>query len=195
MRDREHPFGEDLITDGAAVVDPQLPVLAKVSCLVDALRPGGSYELVEKLWAQFVLTAGQVNTEVVWTRDEVLVVSVKFRSHFVSFQIYIVVLNLVNHLNRNATTNSVTHGGWAKAHHLYSLEFEARGVTFWAFIRTWEKETFRWVAVAVLDRFSRNATHKLSVHGSVVASLGDSASLVAVFGGWHVLADTFGDYL
>ena len=64
MRDREHPFAEDLITDRAAVVDPQLPVRSRVCCLVDALRMGGSYELIEKLWAQFFLTTGPVNTEV-----------------------------------------------------------------------------------------------------------------------------------
>ena len=49
LRDREHPFAEDLITDEAGVVDPQLPVLANMSCLVDALKMGGSYGLVEKL--------------------------------------------------------------------------------------------------------------------------------------------------
>ena len=70
----------------------------------------GSYELVEKVWAQFVLTTGPVNTEVVWTRDEVLVGSVDFRSHFVSFPIYIVVLLLVNPLNQNATPKSVRLG-------------------------------------------------------------------------------------
>ena len=59
VRDREHPFAEDLITDEAGVVDPRLPVLTKVSCLVDAMRMRGSYELIEKLWAQFVLTTGQ----------------------------------------------------------------------------------------------------------------------------------------
>ena len=62
--DCEHPFAEDLITVGAGNVDPQLPFLTKVSFLVDALRMGGSYELVEKLWAQFALTARPVNTEV-----------------------------------------------------------------------------------------------------------------------------------
>ena len=60
VRDREHPFAEDLITDEASVVDHQLPVLTKVSCLVDALKLGGNYKLIEKLWAQFVLTAGQL---------------------------------------------------------------------------------------------------------------------------------------
>ena len=73
VRDREHPFAEDLITNETGVVDSQLPVLAKVSCLVDALKMGGSYGLVKKLWVQFVLTVGPVNTEVAWTRDEVLV--------------------------------------------------------------------------------------------------------------------------
>ena len=108
--DREHPFEEDLVADGFGVVDPQLPVLTKVSCLVDTLGMGSADELVEKLWAQFVLTATQVNTEEAWTSDEVLVVSVKFRSNLVSFQIYIVVLLIVSHLNRNATPNSVTRG-------------------------------------------------------------------------------------
>ena len=49
---------------------------------------GGSYELIEKLWAQFVLTAGPISTEVAWTRDEVLVGSVNFRNRFVSFPIH-----------------------------------------------------------------------------------------------------------
>ena len=110
VRDPEHPFAEDLITNEAGVVDTQLPVLAKVSCLVDALKMGGSYGLIEKLWAQFVLTAEPVNTEVVWRRDEVLVGSVDFRNRFVSFLIHIVILFLVNHLNWNANPNSVTRG-------------------------------------------------------------------------------------
>ena len=64
-----------------------------------------------------------------------------------------------------------------------------------AFMRTWEKDTFRRVAVAVTDRFAVDATHELSVLGSVVAAVGGSASLVAVSGGSHVLAGTCGEYL
>ena len=97
VRDREHPFVEDLITDESGVIDPQLPVLAKVSCLVDAMKMGGSYGLVEKLWAQFVLTAGPVDREAAWTQDDVLVGSVDFRNPFVSCLIHIVVLFLVCH--------------------------------------------------------------------------------------------------
>ena len=107
VRDREHPFAEDLISDEAGVIDPQLPVLTKVSCLVGRLKMGGSYGLIEKLWAQFVLTAGPVNREVAWTQDEVLVGSVDFRNPFVSFLNPIVVLLLVYHHHWNAAPNFV----------------------------------------------------------------------------------------
>ena len=81
VRDLEHPFAEDLINDEAGVVDPHLPILTKVSGLVDALRMEGSYDLIEKLRAQFMLTARPVNTEIAWTPDEDLVGCVNFRNH------------------------------------------------------------------------------------------------------------------
>ena len=108
VRDHEHSFEEVFISDEAGVVDPQLPVLTKVSCMVDGLKFGGSYGLIENLWAQFVLTAGPVNPEVAWTRDEVLVGSVDFRNPFVSFLIHIVVSFLVNHHYWNAAPSFVT---------------------------------------------------------------------------------------
>ena len=58
--------------------------------------------------------------------------------------------------------------GWEKAHHFYGLEFEERGGSLWAFMRTWEKGTFRRVAVDVVDRFTVDATHEATVLGSVV---------------------------
>ena len=73
VRDREYPFAEDLIVDSSGTVDASLPVLAKVASLVEALRLGGSYELVHQLWSQFTLVAGQVNVDVTWSWDEVLV--------------------------------------------------------------------------------------------------------------------------
>ena len=113
VRDRQHPFAEDLITNKAGVVDPQLPVLAKVSCVVDGLKMGGSYGLNAKLWAQLVLAVGPVNTEVAWTRDEVLVGSVDFLNRFISFLIHIVVLLLVYHHYWNAAPKSVA-SGWLR---------------------------------------------------------------------------------
>ena len=40
-RDGEYPFAEDLIADSSGTVDASLPVLAKVSSLVEVLRLGG----------------------------------------------------------------------------------------------------------------------------------------------------------
>ena len=85
--------------------------------------------------------------------------------------------------------------GWAKAHHFHIREFEERGVALSAFMRMWEKDTFHRVAVAVKDRYRIDATKKLSVLVLVVTAVGGSASLVAVSGGSHVLADTYGEYL
>ena len=48
-RDREYPFQEDLIADAPGKVDPQLPMLVKVSCLVDVLQLSGNYEHVQNL--------------------------------------------------------------------------------------------------------------------------------------------------
>ena len=78
VRDREHIFREDLIPDASGNGDPQLPMLmlAKVLCFIDALQLGVSYDLVEKLWERFVLTASRINATVPWSRDEVLVSSV-----------------------------------------------------------------------------------------------------------------------
>ena len=72
-RDREYQFCEDLITDDAGVVDPQLSILAKVSPLLEVLRLGRSHESVEQLWAQFSLTTSCVKIEVCWSRNEILV--------------------------------------------------------------------------------------------------------------------------
>ena len=73
VRDREYPFAEDLIVDSSGTIDASLPVLAKVSSLVEVFCLGGRYELVRQLWSQFTLVAGQVNVDVTWSRDEVLV--------------------------------------------------------------------------------------------------------------------------
>ena len=50
-----------------------LPVLVKVSSLIEVLRLGGPYELVYQLWSQFTLTASRKNNHVTWSLDEVLV--------------------------------------------------------------------------------------------------------------------------
>ena len=73
IRDWEYLFAEVLIRDDSGAPDAKLPVLAKVSSLVEVLQLGGSYELVHQLWSQFTLTVNRVNIDVTWSRDEVLV--------------------------------------------------------------------------------------------------------------------------
>ena len=68
VRDRK-----DLIVDESGALDARLPVVAKVSSLVEVLRLGGPYELVSQLWSQFTLIASRVSIDVAWSRDEVLV--------------------------------------------------------------------------------------------------------------------------
>ena len=84
---------------------------------------------------------------------------------------------------------------WRKVHHFYSLEFEERGVSLWAFMRTWERDTFRRVVMAVTDSFAVDATRELSLLGSVVAAVGGLAYIIAVSGRSHVLAAPYGEYL
>ena len=85
--------------------------------------------------------------------------------------------------------------GWRKAQHFYSLEFEERGVSLWAFMGSSVKDTFRRVAMAVTDSFAVDATHELSLLGSVVAAVGGLAYIIAVSGRSHVLAAPYGEYL
>ena len=73
IRDREYPSAKDLIVDESGAPDAMLPVLAKVSSLIEVLRLGGPYELIQQLWSQFTLTARRMNIAVTWSRDEVLV--------------------------------------------------------------------------------------------------------------------------
>ena len=73
IRDRECLLTGDLIVDDSGAPDVTLPVLGKVSSLIEVLRLGGPYELVYQLWSQFTLTASRMNIDVTWSRDEVLV--------------------------------------------------------------------------------------------------------------------------
>ena len=61
------------MTDDAGVADPQLPILVKVSSLLEVMRLGWSYERLENLWAHSSLTAHWVNIEVCYSSNEILV--------------------------------------------------------------------------------------------------------------------------
>ena len=73
VRHRDYHFADDLIVDDSGAPDATLPVLAKMSSLIEVLQLGGPYELVHELWSRFTLSASRVNNEVAWSNDEVLV--------------------------------------------------------------------------------------------------------------------------
>ena len=84
---------------------------------------------------------------------------------------------------------------WTKAHQVYSLEFEERGLAIKAFHRTWDRVIFRRVAIGVQDWFEGDATRELSVVQSVVVDLGSPLSAVAISRGSHILTEAFVEYL
>ena len=84
---------------------------------------------------------------------------------------------------------------WTRADQIYSLNFQELGPAIWAFLRTWNGDNMRCVAIGVLDRFDTNATRELCVVGSVVAAMSSSASAVAIFRSSHILEETYVDDL
>ena len=197
VRDREYPFREDLIPDPSGNTDPQLPVLTKVSSLVDVLQLGGSYELVERLWERFVLTASRVNVSVSWSRNEVLVSSVCPPDHVCRLFVTILLISLFQSIILNGMFPRILGRvvEWVKAHKQFGLEFEDRGSRTWVFVRTWRRDSFYRVAVGVIDRYHGDASSELVIFGQVLCAIGSGASLVSISGGSHTLVESYKDYL
>ena len=128
VRDREYPFAEDLIIDESGVSDATLPVVSKVSSLIETLRLGGPYELVSQLWSQFTLIASRVNIEIAWSRDEVLVgiVLLVIITHTCSLAYWCCVL--VDHLERNVPPHSCS-SLWL-GQESWEVQYRARGTRF-----------------------------------------------------------------
>ena len=199
VRDREYPFREDLIPDALGNVDPQLLMLAKVSCLIDALQFGESYELVEKLWERFVLRASRINVTVAWSRDEVLVSSVLspdsswtncFQLGF--FDLFLFQSILLNGMLPRILTRVVDR---VRAHRLFSVEFSPHGSATWAYIRTWKAVEIVRVAVAIIDRYYGDANSELAILGKILSAVGSGASAFSLSGGSHTLVECYKEYL
>ena len=209
--DREYPFCENLITDDAGVVDLQLPILAKVSSLLEILRLGGSYEVVDQLWAQFSPTASCVNVEVCWSRNEVLV---SIRIFSVSYT-HLAPENYESVPKKHVVSPNFhdwcsvcspscwmecTHGswcglwtGWSRvASSVLSLREETESTL--VFVRRWDRDTFRRVCVALLCKYTGDASREAAVLGQLMSVVGPLASLVALLGGSHMLHYTYVEF-
>ena len=75
---------------------------------------------------------------------------------------------------------------WVKAHKQFGLEFEERGSRTWVFVRTWRRDSFYRVALAMIDRYHGDASSELVIFGQVLCAVGCGASLVS-FSGGHTL--------
>ena len=85
--------------------------------------------------------------------------------------------------------------GWVKAPGHCSIEFEERGSEIWVLVWRWERSNFCRVCVAVLSRFSTNATLEATYLAKILDASGPETSVVSLHGGPHVLAEAFASYL
>ena len=132
VRNREYPFAEDLIVDESGALDATLPVVAKVSSLIEVLRLGAPYELVSQLWSQFTLIASRVNIDVAWSRDEVLVVIVLLFAVTYTCSPAFWCCVLVDHLEWNVPLHSCSHvwlgkRSWEVQHRVRGTQFRDLG--------------------------------------------------------------------
>ena len=130
--DREYPFAEDLTIDESGAPDATLPVVSKVSSLIETLRLGGPYELLSQLWSQFTLIASRVNNEVAWSWDEVLVgivlLFITTRTCSLAYRCCV----LVDHLERNVPPHSCSsiwlgQESWEVQHRIRGTQFRNLG--------------------------------------------------------------------
>ena len=191
-RDREKISCQNSITDDTGVVDPHLPMLAKVSSPLEVLRLGGSYELMEQLCAQFSLTVSCVNIGVCLLRIQVLVsfriccISNTYRFLKITFLFHILCTDfcLQSFLLNRRFPRIVSHVvSCVKSCGQFGVEFEEGSEATLVFVRTWDRDTFRKVCVAVLRRYSGEASCDAAALGHLLSS---SVSPVCFVGGSHV---------
>ena len=139
---------EDVMVHESGALDPTLAVMAKIFTWIEVLWPVGSYELVYQLPAQFILSVGQVNVDVTWSRDEVLVgiFTCSVVCTYPYSCLYFVAC-LVLYLEWDVPLEFVT---WCQ---LGQVAWE-QSEELWVFLRTWDNDVFCTVCVATLDQHS-----------------------------------------
>ena len=83
---------------------------------------------------------------------------------------------------------------WVKSCGQFSVEFEERSEATLVFVRTWDRDTFRRVCVAVLCKYSGEAIRDAAIIGQLLSVVGPSVSVVSLVGGSHSLRDTYIDF-
>ena len=168
-----------------------------MTSLVDVLQLGGTWELVEKLWKRFLLTASHMNITVACSRDEVLI----------NFAIFPEFLEFTSDVPPwpDCSFSSITLNGMfprilervvncMRPHRQFGVELDERCSFTWVFVRTWIKKEFVREAVAVIDRYYGDASSELVIKGKFACANGIGALLISLSGGTHTLVERYEEY-
>ena len=186
-----------MIPDASGNTDPQFPLLAKISSLVDVLQLGGSYELNERMWERFVLTTSRVIVSVAWSRNEDLISSVFPPEHLCGLIVTSLIIDLFQSIILKGMFPRILDRvlEWVKTHKQFGFELEDRASHSWVFLRTLRKDSVYRVAVGVIDRYNGDASSKLVIVGQILCAIGSVASLMPISGGSQTLVECYKEYL
>ena len=84
---------------------------------------------------------------------------------------------------------------WAKSHGSFSVEFDEQGEEVRVFLRTVDRDTFRRVCVATLDRYSSDPHQEVSALGRLIDALGPDVWVVSISVRSTILVEAFCEYL
>ena len=84
---------------------------------------------------------------------------------------------------------------WAKSHRSCSVEFDEQGKEVRVFLRTFDRDTFRTVCVATLDRYSSDPHQEVSALGRIINALGSEVWVVSISVRSTILVEAFCEYL
>ena len=183
--DGKYPYVE-VIIDSSVAQDAMLPVLAKVSSLMEVMTLGGSYELVYQLvvgWTLILLGPA--------LRWWLLISLFQIFTYpcASAFWCYLSVNNFewvvprILSLGRSMPT-------W-----LCIKDSEERGVETWLLVWTGEKAKISSVCLAVVSRFGSNISVEATILGRILDAACLDVSIVSVHGRPHVLVEVFSSYV
>ena len=76
----------------------------------------------------------------------------------------------------------------------FSVDFDGETETTLVFVRTWDRDTYHRVCVAVLRKYCGDASREAAVLGQLLSVVGPTGSLVALVEGSHVLSETYVEF-
>ena len=82
-----------------------------------------------------------------------------------------------------------------KPHGICGVYLEWCGENIWVFVQLWEKNTFLWLCVTILCRYSSNTTREAIILESIADAIGPDVHSALLHAGSHALVEAFANYL